>query len=133
MGGNSGGGGTIPFNMNALKAVMPSVFQGPYNAQGALQNEKMIASKFPWATPPAGQFEGAQPGQFAGAGPGGPPNPSPPIPSTVPPGAQASTSAQPGAQANPMTGAAGATNGMMPAPLQQILSVLMAGAPSGGQ
>ncbi len=129
MGGNGGTSGTVPFNMNALKAFMPSVFAGPYNAQGALQNEKMIANKYPWATPPAGQFQGAQPGQGAGEGVGGVgvPNPSPPVPPTVPPGAQ------PGAQANPMAGAAGATNGMMPAPLQQILSVLMAGQPSGGQ
>jgi hypothetical protein len=137
--GGSSGGGVIPFNMNALKAVMPSVFQGPYNAQGALQNEQMIAKKFPWITPPAGQFAGAQPGQSSGAGGGGggmpgfaggggaaAPNPSPPGP-PIPP------TVQPAAQSNPVAAATGATNSMMPAPLQQILSVLMAGSPSGGQ
>lgn len=154
MGGSSGGGGTIPFNMSQLMPFLPSVFKGPYNAQGAFQNQQMLSNKYPWITPAAGQFAGAQPGQAAGqggsgggtdllgnpfpggmpmggqfnfpgmggGGGGGVPNPSPPIPPQV----------QPGAQSNPMAGAAGATNAMQPAPLQQILSVLMAGAPSGG-
>ena len=122
MGGSSGGTQVIPFNMNALKPFMPSVFNGPYNAQGALQNEKLIAQKYPWITPPAGQFAGAQPGQFAGAGQGAQ-APQPPIPPTVPQGGG-------GAQANPAAMAGNATNAMQPAPLQQILSILNAGAPS---
>ena len=125
--GGSSGTQIIPFNMNALKPFMPSVFKGPYNAQGAYQNEQMIAAKYPWITPPAGQFAGAQPGQFAGAGMGVP-APQPPIPATVPQG---------GAQANPAMAAGNATNAMQPIPLQQILSILNAGAPSaaptGGQ
>jgi|SRR5215470_5507883 len=127
--GGSSGGGIIPFNMAALAPFMPSVFKGPYNAQGARQNAQMIAGKYPWITPAAGQFEGAQPGQFAGAGGGAgfptPQAPSPPIPPTI----------QQGAQSNPAAAAQGQTNAMQPAALQQILSVLMAGQPSsaGGQ
>jgi hypothetical protein len=122
MGGSSGGGGVVPFNMSALAPFMPSVFKGPYNAQGAKQNEDMIQQKYPWIAPPAGQFEGAQPGQFAGAGGGAgfptPPNPNPAIPPTVPPSSQF----------NPNAIAGGQTNPMQPNSLQAILAVLGGGA-----
>lgn len=132
MGGGGGGGGIIPFNMAALAPFMPSVFKGPYNAQGAYKNEQNLASKFPWITPPEGQFQGAQPGQFAGSstgttGPFGglpgvtgfppPPNPSPPIPPTVQ------------AQVNPQAMATNQVTGMQPIPLQAIIAAL--GAQSG--
>jgi hypothetical protein len=88
---DGGGGGTtvVPFNMAELAPFFPSVFNGPYNAEGAYQNEQMLAQKYPWITPPAGQFEGAQPGQFAnpggfpGSGVNPAPNPNPPIPPTL--------------------------------------------------
>jgi hypothetical protein len=140
MGGGGGGSQVIPFNMSALEPFMPSIFQGPYNAQGAYANEQMIANKYPWITPPAGQFEGAQPGQFAGAsnpnsapgffggggipGVGTVPPPSPPIPPSAP-GAPPMPATQ-----NPQALATGAPNGMQPNSLQQILSVLMAGQPA---
>lgn len=152
--GGSGGGGTtvVPFNMAALAPLMPSVFNGPYNAQGAYQNEQMLASKYPWITPPAGQFQGAQPGQYAGASnnstdplaallgafgggnggsfgfpgsgvPGAPP-PNPPIPPTVPQGG-----GNMAGQYNPVGMAGGQTNPMMPNTLQSILAVLNAQSP----
>lgn len=137
MPGGGGGGGpqVIPFNMSELAPFLPSVFKGPYNAEGALQNEEAIAKKYPWITTPAGQFEGAQPGQFAGANTGSPSMggtgaqpPNPPIPPTV---------TQPPPQMNPQAMAQGGTNAMQPNSLQAILSVLNAGAPSappgGGQ
>jgi len=140
-GGGGGGGGVVPFNMSALESFMPSVFKGPYNAQGAKQNEQMIANKYPWITPPAGQFEGAQPGQFA-AGPTGnsgafpglfgmlesnipggqtAQNPNPPIPPQVTPAPAM------GGQFNPMAMSAGQTNAMQPNSLQSILAVLGGG------
>ena len=127
---NFGGGGggpapEIPFNMAEMAPFMPSVFNGPYNAQGAYQNEQMIASKYPWITPPAGQFAGAQPGQFAGAGGGFPgagiSTPSsvqPPIPPTVPQGGNAS------AQFNPMALSSNQQNAMQPTSLQTIEAIL---------
>lgn len=144
-GGGGGGGGEIPFNMAALEPFMPSIFQGPYNAQGAEQNEETIAQKYPWIMTPAGNFEGAQPGQFAGSsngqtnpfgfgmgfggglpGVGTVPPPNPPVPPTV--------GATPGAQVNPQAMATGAVNSMQPYPLQSVIAALTAGAPtSGGQ
>ena len=141
MGGGGGGGGEIPFNMGALAPFMPSVFNGPYNAEGAEQNEQSISQKYPWIMTPAGNFEGAQPGQFAGAGtPNGvplqngfggtsgfppPQAPNPPIPPSVgAPGA--------GSQMNPQAMATGSVNAMQPYPLQQVIAALTAGAPSGG-
>jgi hypothetical protein len=132
----------IPFNLGALAPFMPSVFNGPYNAQGAEQNEQTIAAKYPWITPPAGQFAGAQPGQFAGAtaGPdvGGFPNgfggtsgftppaaPNPPIPPTVPQGGSPG-----GSQMNPQSLATGQVNAMQPNSLQSILAVLGAQNPT---
>jgi hypothetical protein len=122
------GGGIIPFNMSALAPFMPSVFNGPYNAQGALQNEQMLTQKFPWITPPAGQFQGAQPGQYAGAGTGVP-SPNPPIPPTVQPATQAP---QGSSQFNPAALATGQTNAMTPNSLQAILAVLGAQNLAGG-
>lgn len=139
MGGGGGGPAPeVPFNMAELAPLMPSVFNGPYNAQGALQNEEMLAKKYPWITPPAGQFEGAQPGQFAGGqGAGGnvsgqfgfpgsgvpvPPNPNPPIPPTVPQG---------GGQFNQVGMAGNQVNSMQPNTLQQILAVLGSQGSSG--
>lgn len=127
-GGGGGGGGVIPFNMSELAPFMPSVFNGPYNPQGANANEQMIEAKYPWITPPAGQFEGAQPGQFAGANTGGSgggfgaPNakpPNPPIPATAAPPPSNITS-----NFNPMQAAGGMPNSMNPTSLQQILAVL---------
>lgn len=153
MGGSSGGGGIVPFNIGALAPFMPSVFKGPYNAQGAFQNERMIAQKYPWITPPAGQFEGAQPGQFAGSSSGNndlpgffgnlpgvsgfmpPQNPNPPIPPTVTLSSQsqpptAASTVPSGAGQNTVTGTA-----VNPGMNAQILAMLMKGGgmPPGGQ
>jgi hypothetical protein len=136
-GGGSSGPSVIPFDMSKLAPLMPSVFQGPFNAQGALQNEETLAKKYPWITPPAGQFAGAQPGQFAGATTGNQfgfpgsnvpavPPPNPPIPPTVP--------SQGASQYNPMGMAPNQVNAAMPSSLQQILAVLGAQSPTtGGQ
>ena len=157
-GGGGGGGGEIPFDMSQLAPFMPSVFKGPYNAKGAFANQSMLSSKYPWITPPAGQFEGAQPGQFAGAGtdPGmgggnatlgsvmngammAPdqqqftmPNQPPPGPQSpgIPP--QVTPAPSMGGQFNPMAMSAGQTNAMQPNSLQSILAVLGAGQQPGG-
>lgn len=146
MSGSGSSPSVVPFNIGALAPFMPSVFNGPFNAQGAEQNEQMLAKKYPWITPPAGQFAGAQPGQFAGAGNGSgslpgvtgftPPSaPNPPIPPTVPAGGSqtASTPAVPAQGAsnfNPAALATGQGNSMMPNQLQAILAVLGAQNPT---
>lgn len=127
---NFGGGGggpapEIPFNEAELAPSMPSVFNGPFNAQGAYQNEQMIASKYPWITPPAGQFAGAQPGQFANAGGAAqgtntPSSVQPPIPPTVSPGGTNNV----GGQFNQVGLAGNQVNPMQPNSLQSILAVL---------
>lgn len=121
MGGGGGGSNIIPFNEAELAPSMPSVFNGPYNAQGAYQNEQMLTQKYPWITPPAGQFQGAQPGQFANAGGAAqgtstPAQVTPPIPNTVPQGG--------GGQFNPAAMSSNQQNPMQPSSLQAIEALL---------
>lgn len=134
--GGGGGGGTqvVPFNMAELAPFFPSVFNGPYNAQGAYQNAQTIAQDFPGRMlPNAGQFAGAQPGQFAnpggfpGSGVAGAPNPNPPIPPNFSP--------QMAGSMNPQAMGSNQVNGMDPTSLQMIMSVLggQQGVPPQGQ
>lgn len=124
MGSSGGPAQVIPFNAAELAPSMPSVFNGPFNVKGALQNSQMLQAKYPWITPPAGAFAGALPGQFANSGGnigvGTPssvgvtnPNPPPPTPQQI---------QQFGPTQNPST--------QPPVDLQALLSVLNKGTPS---
>lgn len=137
MGSGGGSSTVVPVNMSEFEPFAPSVFQGPYGAQSAIQNEQTLEAKYPWITPVAGRMTGAVSPNFPGAtaGPGFPtaistgitsPNSPPPTPQQV---QQFSPNPQP--PFSPSFSPGTASSG--PQSLVSLQSILSALNPSPGQ